>query len=416
MESPGASYYAGLVGGAACSKSHCDLSKGVIADDRAGVVTLHLARPDPEFLYKLALPFADLVPSAAMTSRGRSGVPGTGPYMIRRSTSSRLVLARNPYFREWSSAAQPTGYPDRIVWSFAGTPDAQTTAVERGRADLSVAPPETRYDELATRHTAQLHVFPLAGTFGLFLNTRIAPFDKLAVRRAFNYAIDRRRVAAAFGGAENAAMTCQILPVGTSGYQPGCLYTKRPEGAWSAPDLALARKLVARSGTRGERVTVYAPTPARPGQIELPRLGVATLNQLGFSARLKLIPHPVYFPTVMDPRTRAQAGFIGVFTDYPAASDMFSMFTCREASSGNESGSQLCSRSLDRAIDRALAAQISNATKAPSTWARVDTRTTALAPWVPLATPRAVVLVSRRVRNLAFHTEFGPLIAQLWVK
>ena len=34
-----------------------------------------------------------------------------------------LRLVRNPYFHEWSKAAQPDGYPDEIVVEIGGTPD-----------------------------------------------------------------------------------------------------------------------------------------------------------------------------------------------------------------------------------------------------------------------------------------------------
>ena len=42
-------------------------------------------------------------------------LPGTGPYMISHyGPKSSLTLVRNPYFRQWSYAAQPAGYPDVI--------------------------------------------------------------------------------------------------------------------------------------------------------------------------------------------------------------------------------------------------------------------------------------------------------------
>ena len=42
-------------------------------------------------------------------------LPGTGPYMISQyRPGSSLTLVRNPYFRQWSYAAQPAGYPDVI--------------------------------------------------------------------------------------------------------------------------------------------------------------------------------------------------------------------------------------------------------------------------------------------------------------
>jgi peptide/nickel transport system substrate-binding protein len=56
--------FSGLLGGKACEKRprSCDLSQGIETDDDAGTITFHLVASDPEFLYKLTLPFAYPVP------------------------------------------------------------------------------------------------------------------------------------------------------------------------------------------------------------------------------------------------------------------------------------------------------------------------------------------------------------------
>ena len=54
--------------------------------------------------------------------------------MITRYIPGRQVLfIRNPFFREWSAAAQPEGSPDRIVWTF-GPSLTREAAADRGRA------------------------------------------------------------------------------------------------------------------------------------------------------------------------------------------------------------------------------------------------------------------------------------------
>ena len=180
-------------------------------------------------------------------------------------------------------------------------------------------------DGLATRYSGQVHVFPAPETIGLFLNTRVAPFNNLKARRAVNYAIDRRRVAAGFG-TERAVVACQILPVGSPGYEAQCPYTERPGRVWSAPALARARKLVASSGTRGEKVVVW--TIAHPAPTALGKAAVNTLDELGYRASLKFYPSPTpYFSAVCNPQSRAQIGFVAWDTDYPAASDFLSIFT-----------------------------------------------------------------------------------------
>jgi len=142
----GTSYYGDLLGAETCSKARCDLSRGVIADDRTGTITVRLRKPDPEFLSKLALPAAYPVPrEVSMTRSARLGVPGTGPYMIQSyrtegKKNGRLVLVRNPRFRAWSAAAQPAGYPDRIILTYNEARGRQLTAVEQGQADVMNSP------------------------------------------------------------------------------------------------------------------------------------------------------------------------------------------------------------------------------------------------------------------------------------
>ena len=141
-----------------------------------------------------------------------------------------LRLVRNRYFHEWSKAAQPDGYPDEIVFRIGGTPDEAVKEVLRGKADVfstsqSETPPsEGQLTALKTQHASQVHTNPQPATVALFLNTRLAPFDRLDVRRALNYAADREAAVAAFGGSEVARATCQILPPHFPGYRPYCPY------------------------------------------------------------------------------------------------------------------------------------------------------------------------------------------------
>ena len=80
-------------------------------------------------------------------------------------------------------------------------------------------------------------------TYYFFMNTRRAPFSDVRVRRAVNMAIDRRALAAAFGG--QAAPTDRVLPPGVPGY--------RDPGALAGPDVAAARRLVSRAGATAPR-------------------------------------------------------------------------------------------------------------------------------------------------------------------
>ena len=207
LTSPGPRFFGGIVGAAQCTRKPrtCDLSRGIVTEpDNDSVVTFHLTRPDPEFLHKLTLNFAFILP-AGTPARAADirPVPATGPYMVASyQLRHRLVLTRNPRFREWSQAAQPDGYPDRIELRLDVPQSRHVDAILRGEADTvpDTVPPQ-RLRELLTQHAAQTHVEPRPGDVALFLNTRVPPFDDVRVRRALNFAVDRRAVVRAVGGA-----------------------------------------------------------------------------------------------------------------------------------------------------------------------------------------------------------------------
>jgi YVTN family beta-propeller protein len=426
---PATYFYSGIAGAAACElhPESCTLSYGIVTNDQAGTVTFHLTAPDPDFLDKLAMPFADAVPAGTPDHELSAGqIPATGPYMTRSLQPERgWVLVRNPWFRQWSAQAQPDGYPDRIILRLGVAPGAAVDAVEQGRADvLFGSPPLSRIHELATRYANLLHTYPLGSTFALFLNTRVRPFSVLAARQAVNYAIDRNTMIQLAGGPPTAQPTCQILPPTLPGYQPYCPYTINPgpSGAWEAPDLARAEQLVRQSGTLGDQVTVVTDTaqPQMPGPATGSYL-VSVLRQLGYRASLRAITSPqTYWNTIDNSRDQVQVGEFNWDEDYPAPWDFFGpLFSCHSFIPGNPANlndSEFCSPRIDTQFRQALAAQAGSPDAARLLWADIDREIVDQAPWVPLYNRRALVMLSARVGNYQFHPLWELLIDQLWVR
>ncbi len=421
-------YYDGIVGAARCKErpKRCDLSRGIVADDGAKTVTFHLVAPDPEFLDKLALAFAYVVPAGTPPrALGTHPLRATGPYVIASYRPNRsLRLVRNPHFDEWSEAAQPEGYPDEILFKIGGTPDEAVNEVIRGKADAfstaqSQTPPSAaRIAALTTRYASQVHTNPQPTTVALFLNTHLAPFDRLDVRRALNYAADRTAAVQAAGGPAVAQLTCQILPPHFPGYRPYCPYTAGPSsaGSWTAPDLAKARALIAHSGTRGMKITVWSWG-------DLGGFGpyaVKLLRSLGYRASMKVRGGFGYFTVIDDSRTKAQIGTYEWISDYPAPAGFFNpAFTCasyQPNSPANVNVSEFCDPRIDQQIDHALIEQATNPDAARGLWERVDRQTVDQAPWVPLVNPKSLDVLSRRVGNYQYSPPLGMLIDQLWVR
>jgi peptide/nickel transport system substrate-binding protein len=403
--------YTGIVGAARCAKrpAACDLSRGIVVDDAAGTITFHLTAPDATFLYKLALPAAIAVPDHGDAD---SLPPATGPYKIARIRPWRtLKLVRNPRFREWSAAAKPDGNVDAITVRFNVKAGAAVRAVEHGEADYLASETQLtpmQLGDVFTRFGAQVHPSPQAASIWLFLNTRVPPFDDVDVRRAFNYAIDRRAAVELEGGALAAQPTCQVLPANFPAYRPYCPYTDNGT-AWGPPELAKARSLIGRSHTQGMPVTVWSSTPenAREG-----RLARDVLDELGYRASLRLMPLDTQVPYVLDPSHRAQIGTWGLgAADYPAASNVLLAYRCH---SGDPS--RFCDRRTDRLIARALRTETTDQIRANAIWTQAERRIVDQAAAVPLFNPKALDLVSPRVGGVQRSPEWGVLLDQLWVR
>ena len=414
---PPGSYLAVIEGGAGClTGKHCDLTRGITTSPGSSTVTFHLSKPDSDFLFQLALPDYDAVP-ASTPLHAQLPLPATGPYKIAGyQPKGVVVLVRNPRFRVWSTAAQPDGYPDRIVERYRYTGPSAIRAVQRGTVDITAYGldqtwPPTLAASLQTRYSSQLYPAPTLYHFGLWLNTRLAPFNDVRVRHAFNLAVDRDRLVQISGGTIGGEAACQFLPPNVNGYSSYCPY--------DGPNLAKARPLVAESGTKGQPVTIWMYDLA-VGH----RFGaylVSVLRSIGYKARAEFVPHDGRSTW----RPDRQAGIGGWIADYPSANDVLFQFLCSSyttnpATNGNPAG--ICDRHLDGQVARAQSLETTNPAAAAGAWHSIDRMLTDDAPWVPMKVTLSTDFVARRVGNYKYSWlsgssgMTGACLDQLWVR
>ena len=301
---PASNFYQGIVGGDACAKKpkQCDLSKGVVADDAAS--TRHVppqgARPrlPPEARDPVRLRGAE--GDAEQGHRDQAAArhrPVHDPGVRARPARWCSCATRN--FKEWSREAQPDGYPDKIVMKLGLSISDAVTQIENGQADWSYdAPPADRLGEIGDKYKDQFHINPVPQNYHMAINTRVAPFDKLEVRQALNFATDRNAVLQLWGGKALGKISCQILPFNFPGNQPYCPYTKNPGTTWTAPDMAKAQQLVDQSGTKGQKVVIISTPDETSKAINL--YFVSLLRKLGYKASIKTLNSSVQYSYVQD--------------------------------------------------------------------------------------------------------------------
>jgi len=413
-----------IIGAPRCGipKARCDLSRGIVTDARARTVTIRLSKPDPELLYKLATAYTSVVPEDHPFGTPTQP-PGTGPYRIASFDPHRGArLVRNPHFRVWSSDARPDGLPDEIVTEFRRSLDASVARVQRGQADVVLVRniagqglSHERVTALAAQNQAQLFTSAIPELDFAFLNVRTPPFDDVRVRRAVNYAADRHLIAELAGGHDLAQPTCQIVSPGFPGYKPRCRYTvdPGPGGEWVGPDLVKARRLIARSDTRGMNVTVWGHRDKR----ELHEYLVRLLRSLGFRSSLHLFPdYGAWAEAVHDTRNDPQIGIDAWIVDSPVPSNFSPPLSCAQHTpdlpfTGNLP--RFCDRAIEARMTAALAAR---GPRRLTLWHDVYRRFEDAAPIIPLVNRRTVVLTSDRVGNFQHHPLWGTLYDQLSVR
>ena len=390
LDSSGAGFFRNIIGAKQFAKLRKGGIPGISTDNATGKIVIRLTAPESDFENVLASEFAAPVPANAPTAdTSLHPLPATGPYEIQSyQPHARIVEVRNPYFHAWQfHGAVPAGNPDRVTWDIVASAGLALKHVLSGRDDwMSYWPvPSKRLPGLEQRRAGRLRIFTTPNLMYFFMNTRIAPFDKLTVRRAVNYAISRRWLVRLAGGPAHA--TENVLPPGYPSYRSHRLYRH---------DLALARRLVRESGERGKRVIVWNHDVS--ADLPFTKYLVSVLDRIGFRARQRVITASDYWSTLGQGSTHAQIGFADWVQDYPHPLDWFGVLLDgrRISPTHNDNYANFDDPSVNREID-ALTRQPKLTPRANRSWAALDRTVMKLAPWAPFLNREETDFFSARV-------------------
>ena len=434
------SYFARIVGASACNQSRCDLRAGIVTHNSSRTITFLLTAPDPDFLGELSLLAASVAaPGSPMTYKTdpvtknpiEPLLVGTGPYMLLKADKPappgddpEQTMVRNPYFRQWSAAAQPAGYPDKVRWvNLAGD---DSTAILSGKVDISdyshSGAPLPQLAQWLSTYPTQVKTDISAASQYLTLNSSTAPFNNPLARQAVAWAVNRTVLAALHGPGP---ASCQLVPPDYPAYPNTCPYA-------NGPNPIKAAQLVTQSGTRNDPVQIVLPHG--PAYDPLARYLATTLADIGYThvttKRLHIVTqgclsktvYDCYFGYTAQPHTQMSITANVWSPDFPSPSQFYVLVSCASdiPSPGNYNGvnqSHFCDPTTDRIAAAALAQQGAGGDPAQAVklWRTVNARVDALAPTVGSSIDDWVVLISPRVRNYHVNPLRGPMLDQMWV-
>ena len=279
-------------------------------------------KPDATALYQLAEGNTSIISPTAYQEMGNDEFSihpvGSGPYILENwEPGVEVVMVKNPNY--WQEGV---GLADRVVWRNFVDGAAAVLAAQSGELDL--------LHEQEPKDVPLFESIPgfkvgtvEGGWYGLVLNTRIPPFDKLENRQALSSAIDYEAIVnVAFEGYAKPADG--LIPSASWAYEPREPFHR---------DVVMARELLAAAGNPDGfdfKVSV-TPQPLRSQMLEIMKNSLA---EVGINLEIEVNQFARHIEILRDDHNAANAGFVVQQTLWPDPADWLRLYAGCEATVG----------------------------------------------------------------------------------
>jgi len=418
-------YFGDIVGAPASGTRTVSNIRGIETPNKYTLV-FKLERPNGVFIDSLAQPMTAPVPpeyarkfdNQTVSTYGLHQV-ATGPYMIKNNAAGSIngvgykpgqliELVRNPNWNR-STSWRPA-YADRILFK-EGYQDAtvQARTILSGGADVNgdTPPPPAELKSILANSSQRKELFftPTGGSRYIALNTSKPPFNKLAVRQAVAYVLDRNAMRLTRGGAIDGRIATHFIDpgFGSQGFTQAGGFAFNPfPSAGMRGDVAKAKQLLRQAGYAngmysGPQLTMVAdntPPGANTAQVV-----AAAMAKIGFNVKTISVTHSTMYTRFCnvpksEPNVCPNVGWLPDFHDPQTILDV--TFNGKRITAVNNSNWPLLN---DPKINAAMvrAERLLDPSARAAAWGKIDqqvTRTAAAVPWLWESYP---TLFSRRV-------------------
>jgi YVTN family beta-propeller protein len=409
MRSPAGPLVRSLVGGAAYAEGRARHISGVRASGNR--LTLRLVEPSSSFPHRMAMFFFCAVPvGTPIDPEGLPSVPSAGPYYVASYVpDEEIVLRHNPNY----GGSRRSG-ADELRIALGVKQEKTVARIEDGSVDYTPVMEDPRLARRLQERYApgaasaqdgrpRYIVKPMGETDQLIFNTSRPPFSSARLRRAVNYALDRRTLAreGLWNGLPGQP-TDQYLPPTLPGFRDARIYPSRP-------DLARARRL---AGPGRRSVTLY--TAGFPSHLRLAEIVRVNLRAIGMDVEIKNLGDSQFTRIARrgEPFDLAVSAWA---SDYPDPMDILGQLdgrTIREEENTNLAYYD------DPAYNRRLDAAASLPSPARElALGRLDVETArTAAPWAAIANNRTHDFFSARIGCQRYSAVYGLELANLCVR
>ncbi|MDW9595432.1 ABC transporter substrate-binding protein [Sinorhizobium meliloti] len=390
-QSPGAGFFATIKGVEEASAGKGGELSGITVQD-PHTIRFELTRPDATFLHVMALNFAHVVPKEEVEKHGADfgkNPVGSGAFKLAEWTlGQRLVFERfTDYWNE--------GLPklDRITFEVGQEPVVALLRLQNGEIDVpgDGIPPakfvevtnDPNFKDLIIRG-GQLH------TGYVTMNVKMAPFDKVEVRKAVNMAINKDRILRIINGRAVAAN--QPLPPSMPGYAKDYAgYAYDPEGA---------KKLLEQAGL-GDGFSTELYVMNTDPQPRIAQAIQQDLKAIGITASIKSLAQANVIAAGGEENQAPMiwSGGMAWIADFPDPSNFYGpILGCGGAVPGGWNWSWYCNEELDKKAAEADAiVDPAKAAEREALWRDIYLKIMEDAPWAPIFNEERFTIRSERI-------------------
>lgn len=338
-----------------------------------------LSEPSAPFLANMAMSFAVILSKeygdkllAAKTPELIDIEPvGTGPFILKRYVKDNTIrYEAHPGY--WQGRAKL----DKVV--FAITPDANVRfqKLKAGECNLIAEPAPQDLKNISSNSNLKLLSQPGANVGYLALNVQKAPFDKLEVRQAIAYALNRENYLTVVYQSTATAAKNPIPPT-VWGSNPNVEnYEYNPEKAKE-----LLKKAGYPNGFETEMWTLPVSRPYNPNGKKMGELMQADLAKVGIKVKLLTYDWPTYLKKSRDGEHKMLQ--IGWTTDNGDPDNFMGTLLSCAAVNGGSNMARWCNKEYDKIINKAKL--VSDIKERTSQYFKAQEFFKKEVPWVTLA-------------------------------
>ena len=402
--SQGLSYHKSLlVGGDTYAGPFSGKELDSIETPDAKTVVFHLNRPYGDWPWIASLITLAPVPKGKGTDASYdTAAISSGPYVVSNYQKSvSVTLVRN---KHWDHTTDPNrlALPDTIITQLSQDDSviSQRLIADNGNDQFAFGASFVDPAQLAALQSkpevkARVVTSEAGAIAYLAINCTKGPLANPAVRKAFQYAVDRSafQVAAAGTAALAGPFATTLITPGIAGREVYDLYSTGPSG-----DQAKAKQMLAAAGYPNGIQGLNLVTSTSNNGAALAQALQQALAKAGIQVNVQSMDDDTYIATVTANTASYDLAYASWQPDFPSPNgNIEPLFASSEIGNGGFNISRYSNSDVDNMIHDAQAA--TDPTEAGKKWAAVDKRIMQDAPIVPLIYTRNSFLHGSKVDN-----------------